>query len=329
MTLARSFFLAATFTWPLAIVACGSDDKGTAPPDVPVITPEGTHYQYVVSKLDVPVTVKQGTDFGLDLGGTRSSTPDGTIDNTLETLLAGLVFAKFPLQETVDESVNQGAIILLADLQTTSFTSAAAAGLSVKFGANPQPPACSDATDTTCGHHLQGNASFSIASSSPTSSTVSGAIAGGTLSAGPGNLSIQIALGTTDPITLNLVNARVKATAISETGMTAVIGGELLETELQTNVFPAVTEQIAAIVKRDCTTTTVPDCGCTGTGATLISLLDKKPADCVISEDEVANGAFAQFLAPDVCSKPSCGANMTDALSLGVKVTAVKATFPQ
>jgi hypothetical protein len=325
MTLPRSFFLAAAFTLPLSILACGSDDKGI--PDAPVITPEGTHYQYVVSKLEVPVTAKQKTDFGLDLGGDRSSTPDGTVDNALETLLQGLVdLAKFPLQDTVNESVNQGSIILLADLQTTSFTAAGAAGLSVKFGANPQPAACTDATDTTCGHHLNGDASFSIASSSPTSSSVTGTIAGGTLSAGPGNLSIQIALGTTAPITLNLVNARVKATAISETGMTAVIGGELLETELQTNVFPAVTEQIAAVVARDCTGT-APDCACTSTGATLIGFLDKTPADCVISLDEVAHGAFAQLLAPDVCSQATCGANMTDALSLGVKVTAVKATF--
>jgi hypothetical protein len=157
---------------------------------------------------------------------------------------------------------------------------------------------------------------------------VTGTIAGGTLSAGPGNLSIQIALGTTSPITLNLVNARVKATEISETGMTAVIGGELLETELQANVFPAVTEQIAAIVTRDCTGT-APNCACTGTGATLTALLDNNPRDCVISLNEVAKGTFAQFLAPDVCSQPTCAANMTDALSLGVKVTAVKATFPQ
>jgi len=328
MTLVRSLFLVAACSLPLSIIACGSDDKGTTTPDATVVTPEGTHYQYVVSKLEVPVTAKQETDFGLDLGGDRSSAPDGTVDNKLATLLQLLVdVGKLPLQDTVNESVNQGSIILLADLQTTSFTAAGAAGLSVKFGANPQPPACSSATDTTCGHHLDGNGSFSIASSSPASSSVAGSIVGGTLSAGPGNLSVQIALGTTAPITLNLVNARVKATAISETGMTAVIGGELLETELQTNVFPAVTTQIAAIVTRDCTTTTVPDCGCTGTGATLIGFLDKKPADCVISLDEVANGAFAAFLLPDVCSRASCAANMTDALSLGVKVTAVKATF--
>jgi hypothetical protein len=330
MTRPRSFFLAAACTLPFSLIACGSDDKGTAPPDTSMLPPEGTHYQYVVSKLEVPVTTKQQTDFGLDLGGTRSSTPDGTIDNGLETLLQVLVgVGKFPLQDTVNDSVNQGAILLLADLQTTSFMNAAAAGLSVKFGADPQPPACTDATDTACGHHLQGNGSFSIAASSPTSSTVSGAIAGGTLTAGPGNLSIQIALGTTAPITLNLVNARVKATEISETGMTAVIGGELLETELQANVFPAVTTQIAAVVARDCTTTTVPDCGCTGTGAQLIGLLDLNPKDCVIGLDEVAKGPFAGLLLPDVCSKASCGANMTDALSLGVKVTAVKATFPQ
>lgn len=328
MTLPRSFFLAAAFTLPLSIIACGSDDKGTTPPDTSVVTPDGTHYQYVVSKLEVPVTAKQKTDFGLDLGGTRSSTPDGTVDNTLGDLLAALAFAQFPLQAPVDDSVNQGLIILLADLQTTSFTSAAAAGLSVKFGADPQPPACTDATDTACGHHLQGNASFSIASSSPTSSTVTGAIAGGTLSAGPGNLSIQIALGTTSPITLNLVNARVKATAISEAGMTAVIGGELLETELQTNVFPAVTAQIAAILTRDCTGT-APNCTCTSTGKTLIDFLDKTPKDCVISESEVEHGPLGGFLLPDVCSQPTCAANMTDALSLGVKVTAVKATFPQ
>src|SRR5947209_13290912 len=42
---------------------------------------------------------------------------------------------------------NTGSISLLVDVQTTDFTNAAAAGVSVYLGDNPSPPACSSSTE--------------------------------------------------------------------------------------------------------------------------------------------------------------------------------------
>jgi hypothetical protein len=66
------------------------------------------------------------------------------------------------------------------------------------------------------------------------------------------------------------------------------------------------------------------------TGATLLTLLDGDIAgtvkDCNISTAEIAGNALIKsLLGPDVCSTKTCTA--PDALSLGIQVTTVKATF--
>jgi hypothetical protein len=332
MTLTRSFLFTAVCALPFSVAACGSDDKtgGNTDPDGGQVTPEGTHYQYVVDQALVPVDDTTETSYGLDLGTDKSSTAlDGSPDNELAQAFSLLATFKFPIQETITQSVDRGSILLLADLQTTDFTNASAAGLSVKIGATPTPPACDSATDTTCRHHLDGNGKFTIATNSPADSSVTGKIAGGTFTGGPGNLTLQIALGTTNPITLNLSSARVKATQISATEMTAIIGGAVLETDFYNNLIPAIADQVAPILARDCShSTSTEKCGCdTGsTGLLVVTLFDKSPADCAITANELGKTSpIGSTLQPDVCSTASC--TTPDALSIGVKVHAVKASF--
>jgi len=325
MTLTRSLFLTVACALPLSVAACGgSDDKPS--PDAAVVVPnDAKHYGYVVSEATLSSTAT------LDFGSDKSNKPDGTPENLLGGTLSTLVGFGFPIQATITEAVDTGAILMLADLQTTDFTNAAAAGLSLKIGTNPQPPACNGDTDSVCRHHLDGTAMFGLDSTAPTNPPVTGPIVNGTFNAGAGPLALQIALGSTEPVTLNLVNARVKATAISSTNMTAIIGGQLLAQDLNDNILPAIHAQITPIIVRDCQgTQTPPGCGCTGTGLSLITVFDGKggsPADCAISLDEVKNNSTLKaLLKPDVCSSTSCTA--ADALSLSVNVTAVKATFP-
>ena len=328
MILTRSFLFAAACALPLSIAACSSNDKKTADVDAGQVAPEGTHYQYVVDQALVPVNPNQELSYGLDLGSSTSSKPDGSVDNQLAPVFTLLSGYNFPIQPTITQAVDRGSILLLADLQTTDLATAAAAGLSVKIGENPQPAACSSATDTTCRHHLDGSGRFSVAASSPANTIVTRTIAGGTFTGGPGNLTLQIALGSTNPITLNLVNARVKASQISATEMTAIIGGAVLETEFNTSVIPALAALIAPILQRDCADlTSPPTCGCASgtTGALLISILDTTH-DCAISPAELGPSSIVgNALQPDVCSTASCSA--ADALSIGIKVHAVKATF--
>ncbi|HEY0477219.1 MAG TPA: hypothetical protein VGD37_06825, partial [Kofleriaceae bacterium] len=203
---------------------------------------------------------------------------------------------------------------------------ASASGFGVKLGTMPMPAACSSPTDTVCRHHLDGSASFQIAANSPTD-VVAGKVVNGTFNGGPGDLTLQIAIGSaTAPISLNLLRARVRATAITETGITAIIGGLVTQDELMNQIGPAIQVQVAGILARDCTPAgPPPGCGCHGTGATVISF--DTNADCKLSTAEILGTPVVKsLLQPDACSVDSCKA--ADSLSIGVKVQAVAAKFP-
>ncbi|HEX2689472.1 MAG TPA: hypothetical protein VHN14_22780, partial [Kofleriaceae bacterium] len=269
MNLAQGIYMASTrlllaiaCVLPIAAVACGGSGSDTPP------VPEGTHYGYVVSKALVPASMDQARMYGLDLGAAKSGTPDGTIDNQLGVVLSTLAGMGFAIQPTIDTAVNQGSIILLVDFQTKDFKNTSAAGLTVKIGATPMPAPCTDANDKVCGHHLTGSGSFSVAANSPVDAAVAGKIVNGTFNGGPGDLSLQIALGTTEPLTLSLLAARAKATAISDTGMTLTVGGLISTDDLNTQIFPALQVQLTAVLDNDCpplAQRTGTNCGCKST----------------------------------------------------------------
>jgi hypothetical protein len=304
----RSLLLAAFV--PVSIVACGGDDGGS-------VTPTGMHYHYVVNKATVPTSSSEARDDGLDLNG------DGTVDNQLGGTLAALKsVGNFDVQATVDKAVADGSIILLADFQSKSFTSSAAAGMQVFLGTNPMPAPCNGSADTTCGHHLTGSGSFDATPNS--NAPIAGKIVGGTFSGGPGNLTLQIAIGGETPILLNLIGARIKASSISETGIGDItFAGAITTDDINNMIIPAIVPQLMNTVTMDCTMLThPPDCGCTGTGMTIISTFDKNPADCMITADELRmNSIVMSALSPDVTIDGKM------AVSLGIKATAVTATY--
>jgi hypothetical protein len=327
----HSLIVAAICALPLSLVACGGSSSDT-------IVPTGAHHQYVVSNAFVPTTDAQVRQYGLDLGAKLSSKPDGIVDNALGQALLALTMLNFDIQGTISTAVDQGNIILLVDVQTADFNSSGAAGLTVKIGSNPTPPACSGPADTTCRHHLSGTGSFQIAADSPPDALVTGKIASGTFNGGPGDITLQIAIGSPTPIKLNLLHARAQASSISDTGiMTAIIGGLVTQDELTTQIGPAIAASVSAILTRDCTPRGAPpDCGCKNpsTGLTVVRALDGDlamtggpAADCQVSADEVLGFALVkQLLLPESCSMDTCKA--ADSLSIGIKVQAVKATFP-
>ncbi|MBC7976126.1 MAG: hypothetical protein H7138_14225 [Myxococcales bacterium] len=335
--LSNRFAVATICALALPLAACGGGDDGGGDDGGPV-EPEGTHYGYVVSKASIPPANGKADDYGLDLGARLRNTPDGTIDNALgETLGSISALADVDIQGAITEAIDQGKIALLVDFQTTDFTTAGAAGLSVRIGDTTMitPAACADAADTACRRHLGGNGTFMIAASSPTNASVAGKIARGTFNGGPGDLSLQLALGDGAPIQLNLKNARARATGISATGMTAIVGGLLPVTDLATSVFPGIQSILAGIVDEDCPQPRVgmPNCNCASSSTfQIIDLFDGKLAedptkDCVVSLREIADSTLIKpLIAADVCSTATCTA--ADALSLGIKIEVVKATFP-
>lgn len=306
----RPFVLAALI--PMSFVACGGDDGQP--------TPEGMHYHYVANKVFVPTSSNESREYGLDLNG------DGTVDNQLGATLAALKSqANFDIQATIDKSVAEGSIILLADFQSKSFTSSSAAGIQVFLGTNPMPAPCNGSADTTCGHHLDGTGTFDVDTNGPQNAALAGKIVGGTFTGGPGNLTLQIAVGGTNPIQLDLIGARVKASGISETGiMSAIFAGAVTKEDIDTKIIPAIQPQLATTIMRDCNMPTMPPgCGCTSgsTGATIISFFDANK-DCAVSIDELKmNSLVMSLLQPDVTIDGKM------ALSLGIKATAVKANY--
>lgn len=298
------------------------------------VPPGAMHHGYVVSHMFVPTSDAQVSAYGLDLGSATSSTPDGTVDNALGKFFNALSsISPNIIQGTINTAVDRGSILMLLDLDTTSFLDASTATLGVKLGSNPVPAACDGAADTTCRHHLTGTASFSIAPDSPTDAVASGAIDASTFHGGPGNLVLQIAIGSTAPIKLDLLHARIQASSISADGITtANVGGLVTLDEMFGKVCPALQAQFQSILDHDCTpggAGTPPTCGCTAgsTGAAILAKFDGDMSgstpDCTVTTTEILS---APELKPDSCPLDSCAA--ASALSAGVKVEAVSATFP-
>ncbi|HUJ62470.1 MAG TPA: hypothetical protein VLX92_28400 [Kofleriaceae bacterium] len=296
------------------------------------------HYHYVANKIYVPSNSTEANEYGLDLDG------NGTVDNQLGSVLGTLSGQGFDVQGTVDTAIADGSIILLIDFQAKDLMNTTAAGVQVYLGANPQPPACDGSADTTCGHHLTGSASFDIGSNSPMDAALAGKIVAGTFTGGSqkSDLELQIALGGTQAISLDLIGARAKGSEITDTTIgTATDGGMIFAGALSTDdlnntVIPAIAAQLGPIVQRDCCGLSTspggvtcdpnanPSCGCTSgsTGAQLLSLFDTMPKDCTVTVSEIQNNNLIKsLLAPDVTI------NGTMALSLGIKATAVGATY--
>jgi len=306
----RPFLLAPA----LSLVACGGGGDGVDPPS-------GPHHGYVADTVTVPENTSQAREIALDLDG------NGTGDNQLGMVLGTLAGQGFEIQASLDDAVKQGDIILLVDFQTPDLANTTGAGMGIKLGANPTPAACTDPNDiNTCGQHLMGGASFEIDPASPTDAGVDGKIAGGTFTGGPGTLTLQIAL-TGTPIELSLIGARAKATGIAADKIDQIIlAGALTQEDLDTKVIPAIQAQLPPLIERDCTDLqNPPDCGCASgsTGKTIIGLFDTTPKDCAVTVEEIKTNSLIQsLLAPDVTIDGQ------DALSIGVAVSTVSATFP-
>jgi hypothetical protein len=321
----RPFMLAAAFM-PLSLVACGGDDGQPIP--------EGEHYHYVANQAFVPTTNTQAREYGLDLDGNNQP------DNQLGMVLSTLAGMGFDIQGTIDKAVAEGDIILLVDFQTKDFMNTTAAGIQVFLGDNPTPAACNageeynEDTKTGCKHHLDGSGMFQIAANSPSNAALGGKIINGNFTGGStkSDLSLQIALGGTAAIQLDLIGARAKASMISENGIGmgtsggVVFGGAVTKDDIDNKVIPAIQTQLVPIIEKDCTDRTNPagGCGCANdsTGKTILGLFDTTPKDCMVTVEEIKNNSLiVSLLAPDVTIEGKM------ALSLGIKATAVKATF--
>jgi hypothetical protein len=298
------------------IDSASPDATPDAPPDSPPAM--GNHAHYVVNKVTLPTTLTQAQMNALDIDG------NGTVDNKLGGVILAFASMGFNPQPSVDQAVSHGQILMLADLQTSDFTTATAAGFTLYIGQNPQPAPCSSSTDTVCGHHLQGTGMFDAAAS-PRDTALVGDIATGTLltTSTGGKLPVQVSFGGA-PLTLELVGARAKATATATHITAGIIAGAVTTADLNAMVFPALQSVLMTAVSNNCTSlTTPPGCGCTAgsQGQQLIGLFDTNH-DCAISTAEITANSLVQALfSPDVVIAGQ------QAISVGLAFTAVPATY--
>jgi hypothetical protein len=284
--------------------------------------PTGPHYGYVVNQIEIPTTNEQVRQLGLDLDG------DGVVDNRLGTMMAALGGQGLDLQRLNNAALARGDLLLLLELQTPSFSDASGAALWTRLGHQPLPAPCIDPEDfTSCGQHLTGGASFQIAADSPDDAFVLGKLTGGTFAGGPGKLMLRLLLASGAPITVNLVSARASIGALSESSLEKVIlAGALTQTEIDTNVIPALQTRYAQLVAQDCVPASgPPECGCDAgsMGETVIGLFDTSPKDCTITYQEIRNNTLIQnLLSPDITIDGQ------PLVSVGVGASAVEARFP-
>lgn len=319
---------------PLVIVAgCGGNgahapiDAATNPPsdaatdaaEVEIdALPAITHTHYVLDHELLPVTEVAAREHAFDLDG------DTIVDNHVAVVLAEYESMGYESQRTIDAWFARGTAIMLADLGADDYSDEPNARFTIYQGANPMPPACAGPGFTNCGKHLEGTGSFSLKAGAPVDPPLTGTITSGKLTAGPGRLTVQFAIGLSTPITVTLVGARVELTTTATT-LTGKIGGAITQAEISTQVLPGLREGFAAAVYRDCNPfADPPACECQpgSLGASVIARLDNNPSDCGITLTEVQNDPMtAAQLTPDVTVEGQ------PAVSIGFGVSAVPGSF--
>jgi hypothetical protein len=318
----RHFALATTL-----LAACSGSNRGNPAADAPIDThvidaPIDTpaianHTHYIIDKVTVPETSAQATQLGLDLNN------DGTVDNALGNVFATLKTQGQDVQPNVTTAIDHGDVLLLVDVGETDFTTSNPAEFVTFSGANPLPAPCNGTADTICRHHLDGTGTFDLSPTTWHDTPIVGAIANGTLTAGPGHVTVGFPLIGTQVIQVTLIGARTKVSGLSAAGITTgILGGAVTKTDIDGKVIPAVAAAFEATVMAACPGAP-PGCGCpTGSSAaTLITLFDTNH-DCTISTDEVASNTLVQALL-----KTDVNIEGQDAISLGVGFTAVKGTY--
>jgi hypothetical protein len=306
------------------LLACGGDDGGGGD----TVDPNGTDTQYVADSVQVPASGGQASSLGLDLDG------DGISDNALGQNLSILVMQGIDLQGAINEAVDAGTIIVLANLKATALDNATGVGISFYLGANPNPEPCTDPEDiTTCGQHLSGDASFDLAANSPSDALIVGQLINGafeTTASGDVTLELDL-LGET--LVLNLIAARTAFNASANGLASGRLGGAITEDEARNNILPVLVTLVTGLVAADCMGTEDPCCTGGSTGAVLYDVFDTDD-DCAVSDAEVENNDLVNtILSPDLDLLDASGNlnpnsdEVNDSISLGLGFSAVGAVF--
>jgi hypothetical protein len=316
----------------LGSMSCGSDGGGTPSIDAPAAavdapTISGTYSHYVTSE----VHIVPAASFSFDLDGTGKK-------NRLGGLL-GTFNAQIGLEDTIAAQLQSGEFVLLHSIKAASLT-ASAASWQVYLGT----PFTDSQQDAGVFPKLDGTGTFTIKSGSPTNAIALGSITGGTFTGGPGNITIQIAITSGDPVTINLVGARIEAQVTADGCTMAKIGGGIPYTDLVSGVLPTIAADLDARLDANGCRADLTNASCDTTQSIILSAIDAPTGDggsagdrhITVSDLTYPLGLIGAALLPDVdllpgVENPVPGAPVADqhkeSISIGLGFGCVKGTF--
>lgn len=297
-------------THPLAGDAPGEDAADDAS------SPVAHHYVVATQRLPSSPLI-DASNPAVDLTG------DSVGDNSFGRVLGYLATHGLVLQTSVSVGVRRGDVLLLAEVTARDLGEGPATfALFTGDRAGTEPPPCPDSggnTELFCGQHLDGTATIPLSPSTARDAALTGTFVAGELSASGAVLEIDLALGTA-PTTLRLVDPRVVAGAIDETGIhDGIIAGAISQSDLDSLVAALLGTINAALAAPACSyNTTTQACMCTDQSANDLQKAFDAGNNCAVSEAELRGQSMVMpWLVPDL----SAG------VSFGMGFTAVPATF--
>lgn len=294
-------------------------DGGGGGPDGP--PPEESVLGFVIDSATLPTDAERSDTFAFDVDG------DGEEENALGTILTTYASFGGTPQTTLDDALAAGELLEILRVSLHDLRDDLDAELEIFVGADldePQP----DPSDNFSG--MEEFAALEARGPMPAE------IAGGRVRAGPGRAFLLFPLVNASALSLELFSVRFEANLEAGTLRSGRLGGGLAAELIESEVLPAVAEQMNSYVEGSCTG---PCEGCTPEAEQVLTLFDGD-GDCAISvEDLGENDLVRALLAPDldlctgsclsIAEGPEPGEprpdGENDALSMGFGVTAVSA----
>jgi hypothetical protein len=313
------FWNPAVFAVPAAILfaslaACGGDDGGgDTTPDAGGSANTGTYYHYATSQLKVGTSANEANSFAFDLDGVAGK------DNSLGGVLAGLN-SQLMIDMAIQAALTDGDFVILHSLRADDLTTDSTASWQIFLG-DPQAAPKYDGTGT-----------FTVASNSPTTAKLSGAIAAGKYLGGPGSVTLSLSLIPGEaPLQIQINAARIEAN-VSATGCTSGrIGGAIKADTLSTQVVPLLASQLDARIAADAGCREDINM-CEASNKLILDFFDTSPKDRMITRTELeANPLVMAILMADVDVLNAAGQAGTDgtkeSVSIALGFTCVKGTY--
>ena len=289
------------------------------------VDPNVVQHQYIIDRKLMPANASEASMRALDLDGAEPLRRDNQLGQVQVALASQ---TNTDLQAQMDALFATGQILQLVNVQTTSLITAPETSYAILFGQDQ---------DGNPADNFSGAEPFDIRADSPPNNVICGSTIASQLTLGPGDLTVETNLfvfGST-LVRLPMIGAQVVGTIDANGIINGIIGGAIVESDVNTIVVPALHISLTQSTAADCMSGPPMCCTPGSSGETIMAIFDDN-GDCTIALAEVQNNALiASLLAPDVDLLDSNNGNVfapnqdgiKDALSYGIGFTAVGATF--